>query len=173
MIVYHGSQELFDIFDYDKIGTNGTSEGKGFYFTDKKSIAEGYGQDGYLYIVEFNGEKRLSSKEKTITRQQLKEYLIRLDEETDYLSNWGDVSYDGYEKVLNKALRGEYDQSDNDVDMICGIANACGDIETSLTLVYEVLGYDSIIEEAEWGGDQRIYIALINEIIEILDVKHL
>ncbi|PLS19124.1 hypothetical protein CVD28_01580 [Bacillus sp. M6-12] len=173
MLVYHGSKQLFEAFDYSKIGTNGTMEGKGFYFTDKKLIAEGYGQDGYLYTVEFNGKKSLHSDKKTITRQQLKKYLKELDKKTDYLSNWGDTAYDGLEKVLNEAVRGEYEQSDNDVDIIAGIANACGDMETSLTLLYQLLGYDSIVVDGEWGNGQRIYIALTNDIIKIVDVKEL
>ncbi|WCK57436.1 hypothetical protein PP175_25555 (plasmid) [Aneurinibacillus sp. Ricciae_BoGa-3] len=173
MIVFHGSKEFFDTFDYSKIGLNGTSEGKGFYFTDSMSIASGYGENGYLYTVEFNGKKSLSSEKKTITRQQLKKYLLALDKETEYLSNWGDKDYEGLEKVLNEAVRGEYEQSDNDVDMISGIANTCGDMETSLSLVYQMLGYDSIIVDAEWGNGQRIYIALTNDIIEMVDVNTL
>lgn len=174
MIVYHGSKQLFDTFDYNKIGENGTSEGKGFYFTDSINIAKGYGSDGYLYTVEFNGNKSLSSDEKTITRQQLKRYLLALDKETEYLSNWGDKDYEGIEKVLNEAVRGEYEQSDNDVDIISGIANACGDMKISLTLLHKVLGYDSIVTDADWGReDQQIYIALTNDIIKIVDVQEL
>jgi hypothetical protein len=173
MLVFHGSKELFDVFDYNKIGLNGTMEGKGFYFTDKSSIAEGYAQGGVLYSVEFNGKKMLHSDKKTITRQHLKKYLKALDEKTGYLSNWGDKEYDGLEKVLNEAVRGEYENSDNDVDLISGIANASGDIEASLTLLYQLLGYDSIVVDAEWGNGQRIYIALTNDIIRIVDVEEL
>lgn len=173
MIVFHGSQQLFDTFDYSKIGLNGTSEGKGFYFTDSINVANHYGSNGYLYAVEFNGKKSLSSDKKTITRQQLKTYLLALDEKTEYLSNWGDKDSDGLEKVLNEAVRGEYDQSDNDVDLISGISNASGDLETSLSLVYKLLGYDSIILDAEWGNGQRLYIALTNDIITIVNVQEM
>lgn len=173
MIVFHGSKNFFDVFDYSRIGLNGTSEGKGFYFTDSMSIASRYGESGYLYTVEFNGKKSLSSEKKTITRQQLKKYLLALDKETEYLSNWGDKDYDSLEKILNEAVRGEYEQSDNDVDMISGIANASGDIETSLSLLYKMLGYDSIVVDAEWGSGQRIYIALTNDIIKMVDVQTL
>ncbi|MEH7210110.1 hypothetical protein V7094_28545 [Priestia megaterium] len=170
MLTYHGSKELFETFDYSKIGLNGTSEGKGFYFTDNKNIALGYGEEGYLYTVEFHGKKSLHSDKKTITRQQLKKYLKALDEETEYLSNWGDKYYEGLEKVLNEAVCGEFENSDNDVDLISGIANGCGDMETSLMLLHKMLGYDSIVEDAEWGN-QRLYIALTNEVIEVVDVK--
>lgn len=173
MKVYHGSPARFEKFDYSKIGTNGTSEGKGFYFTDSKRIAEGYGQDGYLYTVNFKGKKSLSSDALTITREELKKFLIELDKETDYLSNWGDVSFDGLEKVLDEAIRGEYDTSDNDVDLISGIANASGSMEASLTILHKLLGFDSIVMDAEWGNGQKIYIALIHDVIELVEVKEL
>jgi len=173
MIVYHGSKQLFDVFDYNKIGLNGTSEGKGFYFTDSIGVATGYGQGGYLYTVEFNGKKSLSSDKKTITRQQLKKYLLALHEKTDYLSNWGEVAYEGLKKVLNEAVRGEYEPSDNDVDIISAIANTSGNMEVSLSLVYKILGYDSIVLDAEWGNGQKLYIALTNDIIEFVEVKEL
>lgn len=173
MIVYHGSKQLFEAFNYNKIGLNGTSEGKGFYFTDSIGVASRYGEGGYLYTVEFNGKKSLSSDKKTITRQHLKKYLLALHEKTDYLSNWGEIAYEGLEKVLNKAVREEYEQTDNDVDIVSGIANACGNMEVSLSLVYNMLGYDSIVLDAEWGNGQKLYIALTNDIIKIVDVKEL
>jgi ADP-Ribosyltransferase in polyvalent proteins len=173
MIVYHGSKELFDVFDYNKIGLNGTSEGKGFYFTDSIDIANGYGDNGYIYTVEFNGKKSLSSDKKTITRKKLETYLLELHKKTDYLSNWGEIAFEGLEKVLNNAIMGEYEQSDNDVDIISSIANACGSMEISLSLVYKILGYDSIVLDAEWGNGQKLFIALTNDIIKIVNVKEL
>lgn len=171
MIVYHGSKELFKMFDYNKIGLNGTSEGKGFYFTDKIGIASGYGEGGYLYTVEFSGKKSLSSDERTITREELKRYLLALHEETDYLSNWGEIAREGLDKILNKAVDGEYEYSDNDVDIISSITNASGNMEVSLLLVYKILGYDSIVLDAEWGSGQKLYIALTNDIIKFVDIK--
>ncbi|MFF2531521.1 hypothetical protein ACFVS2_21675 [Brevibacillus sp. NPDC058079] len=172
-MVYHGSRELFEVFDYSKIGTNGTMEGKGFYFTDSVGVASGYGGDGYLYTVEFHSKKPLSSEKKTITKEGLKKYLLALHEATDYLFYWGDVACEGLEKVLNKAVSGEYDHSANDVDIISGIANASGNMEASLSLVYQVLGYDSIVLDADWGNGQKLYIALTNDIIQIIEVKEL
>lgn len=170
MKVYHGSNQLFDKFDYEEIGTNGTSEGQGFYFTDNEDVAHGYGQNGYIYTAEFNGKKSLSSNSKTITRKQLAIYLTELNNQVDYLSNWGEVDYDGFDKVLKDAVEGEYDNNDNDVDIICGIANSCGDMETSLKLIYKLFGYDCIICDAEWDN-QRLYIALVNDIIKIEKVE--
>lgn len=170
--VYHGSKQLFDQFSYDKIGTNGTSEGQGFYFSDSEKIARGYGENGYLYTVEFSGSKSLSSDSKTITRKQLSIYLTELNKQVDYLSNWGEIELDGFEKVLKEAVEGEYDNTDNDVDMICAIANACDDMASSLTLLHNLFGYDCIICDAEWGK-QKLYIALVNDIIKIEKIEEI
>lgn len=170
MYVYHGSNSLFDVFDYDKIGTNGTSEGIGFYFTDNKKVARGYGENGYLYTIEFNHKKTLSHETKTIKKTELKEYLVALNEETQYLTNWGDIEYEGYQKVLNRAVDSEFDGSDNDVDLIAGICNASGNTEISLTMLYQILGYDSIVLKAEWN-EQKLYIALTNDILKIVKVE--
>lgn len=173
MHVYHGSPAKFEVFDYTKVGTQGTTEGKGFYFTDTKRIAEGYGANGYLYTVEWLGKKSLSSDTFTITPEQFRKYLIELDKKTDYLSNYGEVDFEGLERVLSYAMAGDYESSENDVDLISGVINASGDIGTTVTLLHEMFGYDSIITGAEWGGEQTIYIALIHEAFRIVDVTKL
>lgn len=172
MLVYHGSNALFDTFDYQKIGTNATDEGKGFYFTNNIQIARGYAHEGYLYTVEFSGKKSLSSTSKTITKEQLRHYLLRLHTSIDYLSNWDDVSYRGLPNVLHHAVDSEYEASDNDVDLIAGIINLSGSAAVSLQVLYEMFEYDSIIVDAKWGN-QCLYIALVNAIIQIVDVQPL
>ena len=49
MVVYHGSADLFTIFSYGHIGssTGVGILGDGFYFTDKKGLAENYGENVY------------------------------------------------------------------------------------------------------------------------------
>lgn len=46
MKVYHGSPSKFTIFKHSKINAHGNMHGRGFYFTDYKSLAEGYQKDG-------------------------------------------------------------------------------------------------------------------------------
>ncbi len=48
-VVYHGTEEAFDVFSYGHIGkATGTGIlGDGFYFTDKKKLAKGYGKNVY------------------------------------------------------------------------------------------------------------------------------
>jgi len=175
MELYHGSSNMFNSFDYSKIRTNGTSEGLGFYFTDSKEIAEGYGENGYLYTIKLNANKSLSDNEKTISKNDLKHYIIKLQNYTDYLSNFGDVNYDGYKNVLNKAVNdtyGTYDSCDTDTEIMGSIYNACGENEDVITLFYTILGYDYITSVPEWGK-QKLYIALTNDIIDIVKIEKL
>lgn len=169
--VYHGSPNKFTQFSYDSIGDNGTSEGIGFYCTDNRQIAAGYAckdtNNGYLYTIEFNGKKSLSSDKMTITKAQLKKYLLALQNaDVDFLSNYGDVDYEGLNNVITEAVNNEYENNTNDVDLICSICHSSGNIEGCLTALYETLHYDSIILPAEWGK-QELYIALVNECIKI------
>jgi hypothetical protein len=148
--VYHGSPNNFDQFNYEYIGNNGTSEGKGFYFTDIKSIAEGYAKrqnQGILYTVNLTINKPLNYTKKVITKLQLKKFIQAIDPSgAGYLSNWGEVEFEGYNNILNEAVNAEFIGSDNDTDIITGILNAdgCGYIEFYKTLK-KVLGYDGII----------------------------
>lgn len=174
-IVYHGSPNKFTQFSYDSIGDNGTSEGIGFYCTDNKTIAKGYAcknaNNGYLYTIKFNGKKSLSSDKLTITKAQLKKYLLALQNvDIDFLSNYGDVEYEGLSHVITEAVNNEYSNNTNDVDLICSICHSSGNIEGCLTTLYETLHYDSIILPAEWGK-QELYIALVNECIKILNIE--
>ncbi len=106
--------------------TQGTSEGIGYYFTDDKNIAEGYtyGTEN-LYEVFLNIKKPLTLKQKKIIKQQLKKIMLeflKLDKEA--LSNYGDMEYEGKDKILNEAVNSEYEYSDNDVDLIASLGNA-------------------------------------------------
>lgn len=173
MIVYHGSKNKFDKFDYDKVGTHATSEGFGFYFTDSKQIAEGYGFEGFLYTVEFTGKKSLSSAKKTITKAQLRKFLKRLDEMGQFLSNYGDTEYEGFNKVLNEAVNSVYNWADDDVEMICGICNAYGGKEDPLQELYKMFGFDSVVLKADWGKEHTIHIATVHEAYRIIQVEEL
>lgn len=181
--VYHGSSNDFNQFNYEFIGNNGTTEGKGFYFTDIKSIAEGYAKrqnQGILFTVNLNINKPLSYTDKKITKLQLKNFIKALDPTGEnYLSNWGDVNWEGYNSILNEAVNSEFEGSDNDTDMITGILNADGqDYITFYTILKNVLGYDGIIiDEPDWGIDtqngerkgQILYVGFLPEQIEIIE----
>jgi len=159
LVVYHGTpNEFFDVFDTGRI--NETAEGQGLYFTDKKSIAKGYGEGGYLFEVYLSIEKPLDFYKKTISRKDFEKFIRKLDPDgTGFLTNYGDVDYDGYNKVLREAIENEYDGADTDVDLIGSIRNTGENFDELSKALKESLGYDGIIVQPEWGGKQTVYVA--------------
>ncbi|WP_144509937.1 hypothetical protein [Bacillus sp. FJAT-22090] len=173
MELYHGSKSKFNRFDLSFIGLNGTSEGKGFYFTNNYNIAKGYAGNGYLYTIDFHGKKALGYTDKRITENEYRQLVKELDRKGEYLSNFGDVAWDGIEKVTNEAVEIDYYGTDNDADLIGSITNAYGNSEDVLNTVYTLLGYDHIIiKEASWGN-QTIVVALTNDCFNIVSIDEI
>lgn len=180
MILYHGSPRLFNSFDYQYVGENGTNEGKGFYFSDSIEIASSYaidkeGKDGYLYKVKLDLKESITEQGKRFSIDDYKRFVVALQKERDFLSCYGDVSYEGFETVLHNAVTNEYEYCDNDVDILCSIANACGSLEAVNRIACEVLGINYILaEQVEWGQQRKkghkVYVALIPEMIKIVEV---
>lgn len=171
MIVYHGSPNRFSTFDYKRIRTNGTTEGVGFYFTDKKDVAKAYANGGYLYTVDLNGKKPLSDRDLTLTEAEIRAYFIKLDKYTGFLENYGETAYSGLETVLNRAVQIERSVCLSDADLLGSAYNATGQNEKAITCMVETLGYDHIIAKPEWGNGQTLYIALTNDIIKIVSLE--
>ena len=183
-VVYHGSPEDFTQFSLDYLGANGTAEGYGFYFTDQKSIAEGYSQGregqrnpentGSLFEVYLDIKKPLSDERVTMSRAEFKKFIREMDKQVDedgepleFLANYGDVSFEGLNAVVNTVMETEYDGSSSDVDMIHSIINGSGSMETVFKVLRETTGYDGIIvENPTWGGEQTIYITFHPEQIK-------
>jgi len=171
-VAYHGSPQEFQDFSYEYLGSNGTSEGFGFYFTSDKSIAEGYAEGVMLKKVLLDIKKPLSFNQLTISKPELAQFLKVLDPTgEDYLSNWGETDYEGYNRVLNMAVEGEFSGADNDVDLISGIIQGSGrNAELINKVLKQTLGYDGIIvNKPSWGGNQTIYIVFDNS--QIRDIE--
>lgn len=170
MIVYHGSKSNFKRFDYGRIRERATSEGVGFYCTNKKDIAERYAEcNGYVMHFEFQGKKAISSKKITFTKKNIAKFLKELHKKNEYLSNFGDVEYEGYDKVVDRALSSLFEYSQDDMEILSDICNSCGSFETPLKLLYKMFGYDYCIVDANWGNEgkkQKIYIILNNAAIK-------
>ena len=120
LAVWHGSPSDFNEFSLRYLGTNGTAEGYGFYFTDRRAVAESYargteaqrhqGANGRLFEVFLNIAKPLSNERVTMTREEFRRFLRELNRQTDadgnpleLLSNYGDAAYEGAEAVMNEA----------------------------------------------------------------------
>ena len=170
-IAYHGSPKSFQEFSYDFLGSNGTYEGFGFYFTSDKSIADRYAENGELKKAILDIKKPLNATEVTISGQELAKFLRALDPTgEDYLSNWGEVDLDGYERVLNAAVDGELGGAGSDADLISGIVQASGrNAELVNKTLTQTLGYDGIIvEKPSWGKNHVIYVVFDNSQIRYI-----
>ena len=172
-IAYHGSPNEFQEFSYEYLGTNGTSEGFGFYFTSDKSIAEGYANGGMVKKVILTINKPLNYSNLSISKSQFAGFIKALDPTGEgYLSNWGEVSFEGYNKVLNTAVEGEYSGSSNDVDLISGVIQATGrNPERIYKILKQTLGYDGIVvdttvDKPSWGSNHMIYVVFDNSQIK-------
>lgn len=171
-VLYHGTPNEFTQFNYDFIGSNGTALGKGFYLTDSKDIASGYiGENGKVMELYANIEKPLSLTEKTITKAQYKKFVKTVDKATngDYLTNYGEVDYDGYNNVLNSALN-DYQYDDNDVDLIHSVFNAGGlSWEDGFRLLKKTLGYDGVVQQDFNGTGATVFVPTLPEQIKSVD----
>jgi hypothetical protein len=174
LITYHGTDNEFKEFQYRMIGTHGTGEGKGFYFTDQEDVAKGYvnKEGGKLIQAYLKIEKPLNYTKKTITKPQLAKFINKLDKDGtgNFLSNIGDVNHEGYNNLLRKAVNDEFEYNDTDVDMIHDILNVFGDYQEGYKVLYETLGYDGIIvDRPEWKKEQKIYVVFFPNHIKSVD----
>lgn len=160
LIVHHGSNADFEIFDSKFIGQNGTAIGQGFYFTSDENYAHGYGDNVKSFYL--NIRKPLSKNELTITYNELYSLMNEIDlnqakndEDFGYgfLYDYGDVDYEGREKVLKQAVEMEYKSSDNDVELIGGLINASGNYDIVTNVLFNQLGYDGVMDE-----DRGVYV---------------
>lgn len=171
---FHGSPYLFDTFDYDRIGTNGKSEGVGFYFTNNLKIAKQYATNGYLYKARLktNPSRGLSDNEKKMTREECKRLLEALHDRIELLWDYGDISWEGYEKVLENAVQLVYETANTDSELIASLYNGAGYNEKILHTVKDVLNYDHLISQADWGN-QTLCIVMDKDIIDIQAIEQI
>ena len=173
-VVYHGTPFDFTQFSYNYVGTNGTALGKGFYLTDDIDMAKGFTKDGkepmQLYV---NITKPLSLDNKTISKQQFEKYIRAIGKADEYyLTDYIDVDLVGFNQAVKAAVDGQYEYSDNDVDLIHGVLNTSTlDWEEGFRLLNEILGYDGVIKHYDNAidaakGPSNVYVALFPEQIK-------
>jgi len=76
LVVYHGSGNQFNEFLHRYMGINGNAHGRGFYFTEDKSYAEGYKKEnGQLLEGYLNISKPVSETKVTIIGNKIKSHL--------------------------------------------------------------------------------------------------
>lgn len=184
--VYHGSPNEFYEFDWNRVGLNGTQEGRGFYFTDDKSISENYGTEGGGGVREFylKMEKPLNGLKVTMKKAEVKKLLKETDkfmkkhfDDEYFLSNYGDTDYYGKEKVINDTVNNLFEYNNSDSDILYDIINTAGirdneDTAAFMKFITEKFGYDGILTEwSNWetGEVSRIYVTFDSNNAKLTD----
>ena len=146
--LYHGSTEKFEQFSLDHLGKNGRAQGLGVYLTPNIDIAAMYtgvsefeDRKGYLYTVFTALENSLSLNEITLSREELSDIVDELHEQSNFLDNYGDVHYSGYDQVHDEALELLLNSNNSDVDLLNDLAQTVGSNELVAEVFYKVGGY--------------------------------
>ncbi|WP_288887458.1 hypothetical protein [uncultured Eubacterium sp.] len=175
-VVYHGSPKDFTQFDYKYIGTTGSAEGYGFYFTDEKDKASGYttSKGGKIYEGYLNLTKPLSLNKRTLKRSQVSKLIKKLDPTGDDIVSAYASTSDGYpskawyNNSLNEALDNLMENTTDD-DIISEIANIMGTKEI-LSTVRKVLGYDGFIAKDKYDNGE-VYVVFDSNQFKNIDNK--
>ena len=180
LVVYHGSPAKFTVFNHNKINAHGNAHGRGFYFTSRKSFAEGYKQEGgqllkgYLNITNPLSEDKVTIKKagllkliKATCKEQAQEYVrdegydslsdaLRDTWISNYVDTYGTSIENAYREVADIIYRG----NTNDVEMVAELTNAGAGTENTLRLAHDILGYDGVIYENEEGHNE--FVSLVS-----------
>ena len=164
-VVYHGSPSVFTEFSADFLGTHGSSEGQGFYFTDYKPMAEGYQESGGQLLEGYlNIQKPLSDSAVTMTRAEVRKLLRVLDPTGDDLvanyDTMGGMGYPSrawYNRSVNDTLNAVM-ENESDSEILAELANAMGNHGAVLENVRTALGYDGYIVSGKYDN-ATVYVA--------------
>lgn len=164
--VYHGSSAQFTEFSADFMSQNGSSEGQGFYFTDLKTMAQGYEKGGGQLLKGYLDIKNpLSDSEVTLTSAEVKRLILAIDPTGDDLvlnyDSRGGIGYPSrawYNRAVNDTLRMTMETSESDSEILAELANGMGDHGAVLKAAREVLGYDGYIVEGKYDN-ATVYVA--------------
>ena len=187
LVVRHGTNNEFNIFDFTKAGKNGAQEGYGFYFSDDPEITEKYGsiqKECYLNIT-----KPLYNNQVTVNKTEIKKLadaLIDFDIEKyadedltwqdSFLSNYVDTYSMSRAAAVREFVNQLFSTNDNDSDLVYEMAVADGRSYDPMLVkeFYDVLtdsiGYDGII--AEWkhkDGTSNVYVIFNSEQAKLTD----
>jgi len=158
LVVYHGTNNQFEAFQHKFIGERGTSFGRGFYFAANEDISKGYGKNVESFYIKI--DKPVAFDSRKISDKDVLKLIKAAPDLNDALSNWGDVEFEGQDKVLKSALS-VYKNIDNDMDLINSIGHDIfhNDWETFFKILKDKLGYDGGVIENERGRQYVVFNA--------------
>lgn len=166
LVVYHGSEAVFNEFKHRYINTHGSQEGRGFYFTDSVNMARGYERGGGQLLKGYvNISKPLSDTELTLTRKEVASLIKAIDPTgDDLIANYdtgGGMGYPSrawYNRAFNDTLDAVMNYCDTDSEVLAELRNAGADEEKLLKTVRRTLGYDGYITSEKYENAQ-IFVA--------------
>lgn len=187
VIAYHGSGNPIHEFDYQFTGIGNDQIGSGFYFTTDFSEAIGY-TSGTL-----NGEPKPGGTDnptvhqvkltlnntmphdlkQNLTAQQARQIILAAPELDDALWNWGDLSREKRETIINKAAKTYAPMpGDEPIELLRQLHPLANDFfdghtEAFNRAVQATLGFDSISCSFEDGKTH--FVAFYPEQIEIIE----
>ena len=179
-VLYHGTPNDFTKFSYNKLGTNGTLLGKGFYLTDDINVAKGYaskGEKGKVMELYVDIKKPLKWGEKSISKQQYKSFVESINEITngtlfaDYSGEYTEKGSTQYNSTLNDILM-DYEYGGDDIDLVSGILNTTGiSWNKGYKILKDTTGYDGIIVTTDVydSGEGNVYIPFQSSQIKNVD----
>jgi len=172
VILYHGSVDEFSVFSFEKGGKTNGAYGYGVYLTPNKELASMYTTsskqpNGFIYEVSVKLAHTLSLNQLTVDEKKVRSVLTILQPTHDILSNFGDVTYSGFDNVMDMAVA-TFMSEKNDVDMLNSIANSIGDQVATSKAFFTVGGYTHIGAEELTYLEDRVYVVIDPSHVQIL-----
>ena len=161
LVMYHGTMADFPSFSYEFADTGVGAYGMGFYFTTMPHTASGYAAPkssdqenigGNVIPSYLNIKKPMDSGYKRLlNRMKVKEMILMAPNLDMNLANFGDVGYEGKDKVLNNAIEGYCDYGDTQLRQLNSIANDfySGDSEAFLKACIAITEFDGVVHKYE------------------------
>lgn len=175
LVVYHGTRGAFTVFDYSKIGEQGRAEGAGFYFTNNRSVASGYGQPMEVYL---SIQKPMAYDAKPFSTSVVQKIVARVaelesqDEGGDiadgFLANFGDVRSEGLKRVI-KTAADMIAADETALDQLSGIVGSGVRPQFVNQATRDVTGFDGVVASGfsnAGDAENRIYVAFFPEQIK-------
>lgn len=161
---YHGSQFRIEEFSEDFIGRGNDQLGSGFYCTTGETVARGYSEEDSQKTILFGSDNisptlhtlKLSIKNpldakhpQALSYNQVEAFITSAPSLSEALENFGDVEYEGFGKVLNRAIKSYVGNDSSPLIMV--LNNLSNDFYFDNpaqfnNVAFNILGYDSVIE---------------------------
>jgi site-specific DNA-adenine methylase len=155
LVVYHGTNKSFDVFDSNKIGkSHGRSEGAGFYFTTSKETASSYADGGEPMSVYLSIENPIGYDAPGFRPAQLKKVLLSAakieaeregsDQRDGFLANFGDTYSQGVQGAASEAAR-LIANDETALDQLGGIVGSGVPADIVNEALRQSLGFDGFV----------------------------